>query len=93
MSILFQVAPRRVLVPAIHRSTIVKSISRRSMMSFGEKARLKVRDVYISYYVSDNYLEKPINQPTTKTYSLTSFIIFGGFIQSQSYSHSHSHSR
>ena len=44
MSTLFQAASRRVFVPALHRYTVVNSISRRSMMmSFEEKVRLKVR--------------------------------------------------
>jgi len=60
MSTLFQVAPRRVLVPAIHRYTVMKSISRRSMMSFGEKARLKGKveeDRYLKVQ-EEQWLEK-----------------------------------
>ena len=56
MSTLFQVAPHRVLVPALYRYTVVKCLSRRSMMTFGEKARLKVRDVYISHYLNSDKL-------------------------------------
>ena len=39
----FQVASRRVFFPVFHRSAVVNNISRRSMMTFEDKARLRVR--------------------------------------------------